>query len=369
MSCVNCDSSSGSNSGSVKAAVVKGYCFSILYLPLPLLSFPLMINILVYLSICYNVSMQTAVVTGGAGFIGSHLCDALLARGYKVICVDNLLTGRAENLEVAKKSANFQFVNQDVIRGLPEMGKIDFIYHLASPASVVDYQKYPKETALVNSLGTMNVLDTARKLGARVLFASTSEIYGDPKEHPQKESYWGNVNPNGLRACYDEAKRFGEMMCMLYFREHKLDTRVVRIFNTYGPRMRPTDGRVVSNFINQALKGDALTIYGEGNQTRSYCFVSDLVEGLLKIMNAPGKAGEVYNLGNPGEFTVQELAEMVRDLINPKLGFIYKELPGDDPTRRRPDIEKIKRDLGWEPKVSLEEGLKMMIKSFDSSSR
>lgn len=308
--------------------------------------------------------MKTALVTGGAGFIGSHLCDVLLGDGHKVICVDNLLTGREKNLEMANKSGNFKLVNYDVTNGLPDLGKVDFIYHLASPASVVDYQKYPQETAMVNSVGTKNVLDYAKKIAARVVYASTSEVYGDPKEHPQKETYWGNVNPNGVRACYDEAKRFGEMMCMLYHRQFDVDARIVRIFNTYGPRMRPNDGRVVSNFISQALAGEPLTIYGKGDQTRSFCYVSDLIDGLIKVMFAVGKSGEVYNLGNPGEFTVMELATKVRDMVNPSLNFIYQELPADDPVKRRPDITKIKNELGWEPKVTLEEGLKLMIKEF-----
>ena len=244
------------------------------------------------------------------------------------------------------------------------LGPIDFIYHLASPASVPDYQKYPEETALVNSIGTRMFLKVAKAHGAKFLFASTSEVYGDPKEHPQKETYWGNVNPHGVRACYDESKRFGEMITMLYVRNHGVDGRIARIFNTYGPRMRPDDGRVVSNFINQAIAGKPLTVYGDGAQTRSFCFVSDMVDGLIRFMDAP--SGEVVNLGNPEEYTMLDLAEKIKRMTGSSSGIVHVELPEDDPTQRRPDIGKAKKLLGWEPNVSVDEGLEKTIAYYKS---
>ena len=300
---------------------------------------------------------HVCIVTGGAGFIGSNLVDALLLKGYKVFALDNLLTGSVENLKDAKKNPNFTFINTDVTNGLPVVGEIHQIYHLASPASVPDYQKYPEETALVNSIGTQNVLKAAKAHGARFLFTSTSEVYGDPKEHPQKETYWGNVNPNGVRACYDEAKRFGEMITMLYVRKHGVDARIARIFNTYGPRMRPTDGRVISNFVTQALAGKPITVYGDGTQTRSMCYVRDMVEGLMLLMETDAAKGEVVNIGNPEEYTMKALAERIKARTDSKSEIVYTDLPEDDPMKRKPDNAKAKSLLGWEPTVTLEDGL------------
>lgn len=309
---------------------------------------------------------QCMLITGGAGFIGSHLVDELLAKGYTVAALDNLITGNEENLLEAKKNPNFTFIKLDIIQPFNNetIGNVSCIFHLASPASVVDYQKYPEETALVNSIGTINMLEYARKAGAKFLFASTSEVYGDPKEHPQRETYWGNVNPNGVRACYDESKRFGEMMTMLYVRKYGMDARIVRIFNTYGPRMRKNDGRVISNFINQAIGGKPITVYGDGKQTRSFCYVSDMVEGLMQAMIADGTKGEVINLGNPEEYTMIDLAKKVKIMTNSSSEIVYTDLPPDDPTQRRPDITKAKQLLGWEPKVTVEEGLKKTIEYY-----
>ena len=309
---------------------------------------------------------NTCLVTGGAGFIGSHLCDSLLLLGHKVICIDNLLTGRKENLADALKNPNFTFVEHDVVEPLKQLNNISFIFHLASPASPIDYQKYPEETALVNSQGTRNLLQLAKQTGARFLFASTSEIYGDPKEHPQKETYWGNVNPNGIRACYDEAKRFGEMISLLYYRRDAVDIRIARIFNTYGPRMRPDDGRVVSNFINQAIRGEPLTVYGDGSQTRSLCYVSDMVEGLIKLMFTDGLAGEVVNLGNPEEYRILDLANKIKMMTASSSEIVFQPLPQDDPKERQPDIGKAKALLQWEPTVSVDEGLKKTIEYYKS---
>jgi nucleoside-diphosphate-sugar epimerase len=305
--------------------------------------------------------MKTCVVTGGAGFIGSHLVDALLEKGYTVFAFDNLLTGNENNLSEAKKNANFTFVKFDVTGQLPLVGHIDYLYHLASPASVPDYQKYPEETALVNTVGTRGLLKVAKAHDARFLFTSTSEVYGDPKEHPQKESYWGNVNPNGVRACYDESKRFGEMMTMLYVRQHGVDGRIARIFNTYGPRMRPTDGRVISNFINQGLHNQPLTVYGDGKQTRSFCFVTDMVNGLIRLMETDDISGSVINLGNPEEYTMIDLASKVKDMLKTASPIVHSDLPMDDPTQRRPDISKAKTVCNWKPGISLDEGLKKTV--------
>lgn len=307
---------------------------------------------------------KTSLVTGGAGFIGSHLCDALLNLGHKVFCLDNLLTGVEDNLKQSKQNPQFTFIRFDVMGQPPLLGKIDYIFHLASSASVPDYQKYPEETALVNSVGTRNLLKLAKTYQSRFLFASTSEVYGDPKEHPQKETYWGNVNPHGVRACYDESKRFGEMMTMLYRRKYGVDARIARIFNTYGPRMRKNDGRVISNFINQALENQPLTVYGNGNQTRSFCFVSDLVGGIIKMMLSDKTEGEVVNLGNPEEYQVNDLAVKIIALAGSKSQIVYRTLPEDDPQRRRPDISKARKLLRWQPKVSINEGLKMTIKYY-----
>lgn len=300
---------------------------------------------------------KTAVVTGGAGFIGSHLADALLSMGYRVIAVDNLITGSEANIGEAKKNPAFTFIRQDVIEPFSIDGSVDCVFHLASPASVVDYQNFPEETARVNSSGTLNMLTMARQKKARFLFASTSEVYGDPTEHPQKETYWGNVNPNGIRSCYDESKRFGEALTMIYARKYDIDTRIARIFNTYGPRMKKTDGRVVSNFINQALEGRPVTIYGDGIQTRSFCFVSDLVAGILKLMFTDAAKNEVVNIGNPEEYTMVDLADKILNMTGSSSKIIHEKLPADDPIRRRPDITKAQSLLGWTPVVSVDEGL------------
>ena len=306
------------------------------------------------------------MVTGGAGFIGSHLCDYLLEKGYEVVCIDNLLTGSEKNIKHLENNANFKFIKADIVSDIPDLGKIDYIFHLASPASPIDYQKNPEETLLANSLGTLNILKLAKEKEAVVLIASTSEVYGDPKEHPQKETYWGNANSFGPRACYDESKRFAEAASYVFISKYNIDARIVRIFNTYGPRMQKDDGRVVSNFINQAIKGDPFTIYGDGKQTRSFCFVSDMVEGIQKAMFTKGTKGQVFNLGNPEEYTVLELAEKIKEMTGAKSEFIFEPLPQDDPMQRQPDISKAKEVLGWEPKVSVDEGLKKTIEYYRS---
>lgn len=314
---------------------------------------------------------KTCLVTGGGGFIGSHLCDSLLAAGSSVICVDNFLTGRKENIQEAMGNPQFHLVDHDVIEAFNKtttelIDKVTHIFHLASPASVVDYQKYPEETALVNSTGTRNLLQLARETGAKFLFASTSEVYGDPKEHPQRETYWGNVNPVGIRACYDESKRYGEMMTMVYRQKYNLDGRIIRIFNTYGPRMRADDGRVISNLINQAIKGQQMTVYGDGTQTRSFCYVSDLVDGIMKAMFASGTNGEILNIGNPEEYRMTDLAVKIKEMTGSASEIIFKELPTDDPHERQPDIAKAKTVLAWEPKVSVTEGLEKTIAYYRS---
>lgn len=307
--------------------------------------------------------MKTSLVTGGAGFIGSHLCDALLALGHKVIAVDNLLTGSEKNLEEAKKNSNFTFVKLDITKEIPTVAA-DFVFNLASPASPADFKNLAEEIALVNSVGTITMLSYARANNARYLEASTSEVYGDPKEHPQKETYFGNVNPNGIRSCYDESKRFAEAMTMVYVRKYKVDARIVRIFNTYGPRMRRNDGRVVSSFVTQALEGKPMTVYGKGDQTRSFCYVSDLVSGLMKVMFSEGSQGEVFNLGNPEEYSVMDLAAKIKDMTASKSEITFGNLPEDDPTRRQPDITKITEKLGWKPLVGVDEGLKKTIEFY-----
>lgn len=307
------------------------------------------------------MTATTCVVTGGAGFIGSNLVDALLAKGHRVFVFDNLITGSEENLIEANKNPNFTFIQYDVTKELPVIGPIHYLYHLASPASVPDYQRYSEETALVNTVGTRALLKVAKAHAARFLFTSTSEVYGDPKEHPQKETYWGNVNPNGVRACYDESKRYGEMMTLLYVRNHGVDARIARIFNTYGPRMRPTDGRVVSNFITQALRGDAITVYGNGKQTRSFCYVSDMVAGLIALMEHANTKGEVVNIGNPEEYTMIDLATKIKQMLKTTSAIVHSDLPIDDPTQRRPDISKAKTVCNWEPNISLDEGLQKTI--------
>ena len=306
---------------------------------------------------------MTSLVTGGAGFIGSHLCEALLSAGHSVIAVDNLVTGSEKNLEEAKKKPNFSFIKLDIIAEAPDV-KADFVFNLASPASPVHFKNLSEEIALVNSVGTINMLKFAKGNGARYLEASTSEVYGDPKEHPQKETYFGNVNPNGIRSCYDESKRFAEAISMVYVRKYGLDARIVRIFNTYGPRMRRDDGRVVSNFINQALDGKPLTVYGKGDQTRSFCYVSDLVDGLIKVMFGERLKGEVFNLGNPEEYTVLDLAKKVKSMTGSASEIVFGDLPADDPMQRRPDITKVKDQLGWAPSVPVDEGLRRTIEYY-----
>ncbi|KKR03422.1 MAG: NAD-dependent epimerase/dehydratase, dTDP-glucose 4,6-dehydratase [Microgenomates group bacterium GW2011_GWC1_39_12] len=310
---------------------------------------------------------QVSVVTGGAGFIGSNLCEALLGIGHKVFCVDNLLTGSEKNIEEFKTNSDFTFIKWDVTNDMPVLPNVDYVFHLASPASVPDYQKYDEETALVNSIGTRNLLKFTKAYKAKFLFTSTSEVYGDPKEHPQKETYWGNVNPNGVRACYDESKRFGEMMTMLYVRNKGVDGRIARIFNTYGLNMRKDDGRVISNFINQALEGKSLTVYGDGKQTRSFCYVSDQVAGLMALMFGNNTKGEVVNIGNPEEYTMIDLANKIKTMTGSKSEIVYAELPKDDPTQRKPDITKAQTLLGWKPIVTVDEGLKRTIEYYKNA--
>jgi len=302
-----------------------------------------------------------ALVTGGAGFLGSHLCDLLLAKGYEVLCVDNLITGNEQNI-AGIKTDRFSFIRHDVTKPLYIEEKIDFIFHLASPASPIDYLDLPIQTLKVGALGTHNMLGLAKEKDARFLLASTSEVYGDPRVNPQSEEYWGNVNPIGPRGVYDEAKRYAEAITMAYHRYHGIDTRIVRIFNTYGPRMRLNDGRVVPNFIGQALHGEDLTVYGDGSQTRSFCYVSDEIEGIYRLMMSDYKLP--MNIGNPEEHTILEFAKMIIRFTGSASKIAFKELPVDDPKQRRPDITKAKNLLGWEPQVKLEAGLKETIKYF-----
>jgi dTDP-glucose 4,6-dehydratase len=307
------------------------------------------------------MSSRRALVTGGAGFVGSHLCDRLLGDGCSVIAVDNLLTGRLSNLNHLRNDSRFEFLQLDVCEPF-DCGPVDAVFHLASPASPVDYSAHGIPTLKVGSLGTFQALEVARKYGARFLLASTSECYGDPLEHPQKETYWGHVNPVGPRSVYDEAKRFAEAATMAYLRYHSVDTHIVRIFNTYGPRMQINDGRVIPNFMRQAMRGEDLTVYGEGNQTRSFCYVSDEIEGILRL----SKSSEhlPVNIGNPTEFTILECAERVLAVTGSKSAIRNEPLPQDDPKQRRPDISKAKNLLGWEPKIDLEAGLKMSLDYF-----
>lgn len=309
--------------------------------------------------------MKTILITGGAGFLGSHLCKKLLDEGNKVICVDNLYTGSKGNIENFFDNDNFSFIDHNIIEPLSINEGIDEIYNLACPASPIHYQKDPVFTLLTSVLGMKNVLDLAEEKGAKILQASTSEVYGDPEVHPQGEGYNGNVNPIGPRSCYDEGKRAAESLCFDYKREKGVDVKVVRIFNTYGPYMDKKDGRVVSNFITQALDNEPITVYGEGDQTRSFCYVDDLLNGFVKMMGS-SESGPI-NLGNPGEFTILELAEKVIDLTDSKSKIIHKELPKDDPTKRRPNIEKAKTLLNWQPIIDLEEGLKRTIEYFRGS--
>jgi dTDP-glucose 4,6-dehydratase len=304
---------------------------------------------------------QRALVTGGAGFLGSHLCDALLAEGYSVVAVDNLLTGRPENLKHLSNESRFEFRELDICDPF-DCGKVDYVFHFASPASPVDYSVHGIATLKVGSLGTFNALEMARKYSAKYLISSTSECYGDPLEHPQKETYWGNVNPIGPRSVYDESKRFSEAVTVAYRRYHKVDTRIVRIFNTYGPRMQLNDGRVVPNFMKQALRGEDLTVYGDGRQTRSFCYVSDEIDGFIRLAKS-GEPGPI-NIGNPREFTILECAQIVLAVTGSKSRIVYEPLPQDDPKQRCPDITKARHLLGWEPTVQLEEGLKLSLEYF-----
>lgn len=301
------------------------------------------------------------LVTGGAGFVGSHLCDALLAQGHSLVCVDSFITGRHENVAHLGREPRFELVEQDVCRPF-DVGHIDYVFHLASPASPVDYLKHGLETLKVGSLGSMNALDTAKKYNAKFLLASTSECYGDPLEHPQKETYWGHVNPIGPRSVYDESKRFAEAVTMAYHRYQRVDTRIVRIFNTYGPRLQINDGRVISNFMKQALRGEDLTVYGDGLQTRSFCYVSDEVGGILALSQSDEH--EPVNIGNPGEFTMLECAKLVLEVTGSASKVRFEPLPQDDPKQRRPDISKARELLGWEPKIDLRTGLEMSLEYF-----
>jgi len=302
------------------------------------------------------------LVTGGAGFIGSHLCEELLKRGNEVICVDNFFTGTKDNIKHLLNNPYFEFVRHDIC--FPIYIEVDKIYNLACPASPIHYQFDPVQTTKVNVTGSINMLGLAKRLKIRVLQASTSEVYGDPNEHPQSEKYWGNVNPIGPRACYDEGKRCAETLFFDYYRQHNMDIKVIRIFNTYGPRMHPNDGRVVSNFIIQALNNEDISVYGDGSQTRSFCYVDDLVKGIIFMMNTPkGFTGPV-NLGNPNEMTILELAKLIIKLTKSKSKIVYNNLPQDDPVRRKPNIDLAKKELLWEPKVGLEKGLKKTINYF-----
>ena len=307
---------------------------------------------------------KTVLITGGAGFIGSHLCDFLLNKNFKIICVDNLITGNKKNIEHLSNNQNFKFINQDISKHIAINENLDYILHLASPASPVDYQKIPIQTLKVGSLGTHNTLGLALTKKAKYLLASTSEVYGDPLVNPQPETYWGNVNPIGVRGCYDEAKRFSEALVMAYHRIHQVDTKIARIFNTYGPRMRKSDGRVVPNFINQALKGKPMTVYG-GKQTRSFCYVSDMIDGIYKLMISD--VDDPVNLGNPDEHSVLEFAEIVKKLTHSNSKIVFKSVPVDDPRVRCPDISSAKKKLKWDPKVELEEGLKSTVEWFEKN--
>jgi dTDP-glucose 4,6-dehydratase len=302
------------------------------------------------------------LITGAAGFLGSHLCDRFLADGHDVVGMDNFLTGSPDNIAHLIGNPHFRFVQHDVTNYIYVEGGLDGVLHFASPASPIDYLEYPIQTLKVGSLGTHKTLGLAKAKGARYLLASTSEVYGDPQVHPQPETYWGHVNPIGPRGVYDEAKRFAEAMTMAYHRYHDVDVRIVRIFNTYGPRMRPYDGRVVSNFIVQALRGEPLTVYGDGSQTRSFCYASDEVEGIYRLFMSDAE-GPV-NIGNPGEFTMVELARLVIEATGSSSAIDFRPLPTDDPKMRRPDITRARQELGWEPRVSLEEGLQRTIPYF-----
>ncbi|ADV28825.1 NAD-dependent epimerase/dehydratase [Pseudoxanthomonas suwonensis 11-1] len=307
---------------------------------------------------------ERTLVTGGAGFLGSHLCDRLIEAGHDVLCVDNYYTGSKQNVLQLIDNPRFELMRHDVT--FPLYVEVDRIYNLACPASPVHYQADPVQTTKTSVHGAINMLGLAKRTGARILQASTSEVYGDPEIHPQVETYWGRVNPVGIRSCYDEGKRCAETLFFDYWRQHQLEIKVMRIFNTYGPRMHPNDGRVVSNFIVQALRGEPITIYGDGTQTRSFCYVDDLVEGMIRLMNSPVELTGPVNIGNPGEYTMLELAEAVLKLVGGKSKLVFEPLPSDDPKQRQPDISVAKEHLGWEPKVALEDGLRETIAYFRS---
>ncbi len=304
------------------------------------------------------------MITGGAGFLGSHLCERLVNEGHEVLCVDNCFTGTKENITHLLDNHNFEFLRHDIT--FPLYVEVDEIYNLACPASPVHYQFDPVQTTKTCVMGAINMLGLAKRLKVRIMQASTSEVYGDPEIHPQPETYWGRVNPNGVRSCYDEGKRCAETLFFDYHRQHKLEIKVARIFNTYGPRMHPNDGRVVSNFIVQALKGEPITVYGEGSQTRSFCFVDDMIEGFIRLMNSDDGFTGPVNLGNPGEFTIRELAEKVIAMTGSKSEIVNKPLPSDDPRQRKPDITLAGKELGWKPTVALEDGLKKTIDYFSA---
>jgi dTDP-glucose 4,6-dehydratase/UDP-glucuronate decarboxylase len=319
--------------------------------------------------------MQTILVAGGAGFIGTHLCKSLLSDNYKVICVDNFITGNKNNLKELLKNPKFSLLEQDIIQPIQcsktGIQSLDYIFHLASPASPNkkssrSYVNHPIETLLVNSEGTHNLLELARQFNAKFLYASSSEVYGDPAKSPQKEDYFGNVNPNGIRSVYDEGKRFGEAITFGYIRKYEVDARVIRIFNTYGPIMQPDDGRVVSNFINQAINDKPITVYGKGKQTRSLCYIEDMISGIKMAMLASSTKGEVFNLGNPEEKSILEIANLIKNMTNSKSEIVFEDLPEDDPKVRKPDISHAKEILGWEPRVAVEEGLRKTIEYFKS---
>jgi UDP-glucuronate decarboxylase len=306
---------------------------------------------------------KRALITGGAGFLGSHLSDRLIADGHEVVCVDNLFTGTKRNIEHLLGNPRFEFIRHDVT--FPLFIEVDQIYNLACPASPVHYQHDPVQTTKTSVHGAINMLGLAKRLKCRIFQASTSEVYGDPAVHPQTEGYWGNVNPIGIRSCYDEGKRCAETLFFDYHRQHKLDIKVARIFNTYGPRMHPNDGRVVSNFIVQALRGEPITIYGEGRQTRSFCYVDDLIEGFVRFMDTPEGFTGPLNLGNPGEFTIRQLAEMVIELTGSASQLVFKPLPADDPMQRQPNISLAASEMGWGPRIALREGLQRTTDYFD----
>lgn len=310
--------------------------------------------------------MDTVLVTGAAGFVGSHLCDLFISNGFKVIGFDSFVSGNLKNIEHLSCSDKFNFMNFDVTKEAKLNFRVDLILHFASLASPVYYMNFPVETLLVNSIGTLNMIRLAKDNNARFVFASTSEVYGDPLIHPQVEGYFGNVNPVGLRSVYDEGKRFAESLTMAYFRKYSLDTRILRIFNTYGPRMRPDDGRVIPNFIVKALRNEDIEVYGDGSQTRSFCYVDDLVKGIFGVAIEEGINGEIVNLGNPEEVTILDLANLIKETTNSKSRIISKEPMSDDPKRRCPDISKVRRLTGWEPKVSLREGLTRTVEYFKS---